>query len=219
MNRKVKKLFKSPWFYLAVIICVVILTLYIFGFRITYNPELDNNWDGVSACAAWVAVFVAGVGSVISIYFAIQVPKKIAEEQNRIALFEKRYEIFQFYERCFDFRKRLIKHDEIGDLRKDCMLFFDENSYSELREDIVENKIFEIEYTLHQMFFLFPNISDDLASELYEKLYKVILRILDGDADSQNVKQVKKDYIETMGEFIDSYHKMIFNELSIYKCK
>ena len=79
---------------MATVICLIAIGLYLFGFRITYNPELDNNWDAVSACAAWAAVFVAGIGSVISVYFAIQVPKKIAEEQNKIALFEKRYEFF-----------------------------------------------------------------------------------------------------------------------------
>ena len=214
-----KKILKSPLFYLAITICLIAIGLYLFGFRITYSPELDNNWDAISACAAWAAVIIAGFGAAISVYYAIQVPKKIAEEQNRIALFEKRYEIFQFYERCFDFRERIIKHDEIDDLRKDCMMFFDESNYSELTKDIIRNKIFKIEYTLHQLVFLFPVISDDLTSELYEKLYKAILQILNEDADSQNVKQVKTDYIETMSEFIDSYHSMIFYELSIYKCK
>ena len=71
----------------AVVCIFIIILLYVLGFRITYNPEIINEWDAVSGCAAWASVFVSG----LAIYYAIQVPKKIAEDQNKIALFEKRY--------------------------------------------------------------------------------------------------------------------------------
>ena len=32
--------------------------------------------------------------SALALFYAIRVPKKIAEEQNKIALFDKRYEVF-----------------------------------------------------------------------------------------------------------------------------
>ena len=83
-----KKFFRHPSTITLIAVILIILILALFGFRITYNPSLDNNWDAISACAAWAAVVVSG----LAIYFAIQAPKKIAEEQNRIALFEKRYE-------------------------------------------------------------------------------------------------------------------------------
>lgn len=38
--------------------------------------------------------------SALALFYAIRIPKKIAEEQNRIALFEKRYEAFQLFERA-----------------------------------------------------------------------------------------------------------------------
>lgn len=69
----------------------LIACLYAFGFRITYAPELENSWDAISACAAWAGV----LSSFIAIWFAIRVPKKISEEQNKIVLFEKRYEVFE----------------------------------------------------------------------------------------------------------------------------
>lgn len=83
-----KKFFCHPSTIAFIVIFLIVLILAILGFRITYNPSLDTNWNAVSACAAWAAVVVSG----LAIYFAIQSPKKIAEEQNRIALFEKRYE-------------------------------------------------------------------------------------------------------------------------------
>lgn len=83
-----KKFFRHPSTITLIAVILIILILALFGFRITYNPSLDNNWDAISACAAWAAVVVSG----LAIYYAIQAPKKIAEEQNKIALFEKRYE-------------------------------------------------------------------------------------------------------------------------------
>lgn len=33
-------------------ICIVLI-LFLFGFRITYNSELDNNWEAIAACGTW----------------------------------------------------------------------------------------------------------------------------------------------------------------------
>ena len=69
---------------------LVALVLWFLGFRITYAPTLENSWDAISACAGWAgAIF-----SLIAILVAIQIPKKIAEQQNRITLFEKRHAFY-----------------------------------------------------------------------------------------------------------------------------
>ena len=75
---------------LLLVLVFVIVILYWLGFRITYAPELENSWEAVSAVAAWAGVVV----SFVAICFAVQVPKKIAEQQNKIALFEKRLEFY-----------------------------------------------------------------------------------------------------------------------------
>ena len=75
---------------LLIILVLVIVVLYRIGFRITYAPELETSWEAVSAVAAWAGVVV----SFVAIWFAVQVPKKIAEQQNKIALFEKRLEFY-----------------------------------------------------------------------------------------------------------------------------
>lgn len=90
-----KKLTEKKWFWpvavvAAVLIIALILFLFLCGFRITYAPELENDWDAVSAVAAWAGV----LASFIAIWFAIQIPKKIAERQDKIALFEKRYDAY-----------------------------------------------------------------------------------------------------------------------------
>ena len=49
------------------------------------------------------SAIVSVIASIISVLVAIGVPKTIAENQNKIALFEKRYELFQFYRKCQSF--------------------------------------------------------------------------------------------------------------------
>ena len=83
----VKKSLRSPIIWFLVLSCVVIVILYFCGFRITYAPKLENSWNAISACAGWFSVIM----SAIAIFVAINIPKKIAEQQNKISLFEKRY--------------------------------------------------------------------------------------------------------------------------------
>ena len=92
-----KKFIKGRWFPLIVAIgitAVVAFVMALFGWRITYVPDLENCWDAVSAVAAWAGVFVAvasATASFLAVWFAIRVPNKIADRQDRIALFDKRY--------------------------------------------------------------------------------------------------------------------------------
>lgn len=89
-NESFKKIVKQPLTWLIVAELLVVVVLFLCGFRITYAPGLENSWDAISACAGWASVFVAG----LAIYYAIRVPKKIADRQDRIALFEKRLDVY-----------------------------------------------------------------------------------------------------------------------------
>ena len=80
----------------AIIIAVV---LWLFCFRITYAPELETSWDAISACAGWASA----IFSFIAILVAIQIPERIAEQQNRITLFEKRHTFYYTFCRCISF--------------------------------------------------------------------------------------------------------------------
>lgn len=88
-----KKFIKKRWFPLVVVIIgilVIGLILFLCGFRITYAPELDNSWEAVSAVASWVSVIM----SFLAVMAAVWIPKRIADRQDKIALFEKRYELY-----------------------------------------------------------------------------------------------------------------------------
>ena len=101
LKESIKKFIKGRWFPLIIGIALAILAgliMAFFGWRITYAPELENSWDAVAAVAAWVSIVVAFAGviaSFVAVWFAIRVPEKIAYQQNKISLFEKRYKVYE----------------------------------------------------------------------------------------------------------------------------
>ena len=82
-----KKILRSPITYIVVFLVAVVIFLYNRGFRIVYDPNLVNDWDAISAFASWFGA-IASAGALL---VAIHIPKVIAEQQNKIALFDKRY--------------------------------------------------------------------------------------------------------------------------------
>lgn len=106
---KIKEYLKSRSiaFWILVIFSVVAIVLFFFGFRITYDPSLDNNWEAVSAVGSWASVIVASAAVVAALVIAktqndittmqttISLEQvRIADQQNKIALFERRFEFY-----------------------------------------------------------------------------------------------------------------------------
>lgn len=93
-----KKFIKGRWFPLTaaiLIVAAVALVMALFGWRITYAPDLENSWDAISV----VVSLVGAVGTVAAVFSAIYV----ANRQNRIALFEKRYKVYNEICNCGTF--------------------------------------------------------------------------------------------------------------------
>ncbi|MBE5949035.1 MAG: hypothetical protein E7261_08410 [Lachnospiraceae bacterium] len=127
-----KKTLYSLIMWIIVSLCVIIIILYFCGFRITYAPNLENNWDSISACAGWFGA----VASAVAIFVAINIPKKIAEQQNKISLFEKRYSVFYIFSFLISVVEQIVNENVPEISRK---LYLDEmietyNSISVVRE-------------------------------------------------------------------------------------
>lgn len=121
-----KEFIKGRWFPLVVAVVGTIIIAFVmawFGWRITYAPELETSWECVSA----IASLIGAVGTVAAVWFAIQVPKKIAEEQNRIELFEKRYQV---YNALFKFNILARALLEFSQTSEQAIKFFDAFSSS-----------------------------------------------------------------------------------------
>lgn len=85
-----KKIFRSPVTWTVLFMCAgaaLVAFLYDCGFRITYAPTLENSWAAISACASWFGAIMSGCAMLV----AIRIPTVIAKQQNKIALFDKRY--------------------------------------------------------------------------------------------------------------------------------
>lgn len=106
-----KRFFRAPLVWIVFLVCVVIVAMYFFGFRITYAPELETSWDAVSACASWAGV----LASTIAIIVAIDIPKRIAEQQNKIALYEKRYIAFNTFAFIMSAMEQAVYNVKISD--------------------------------------------------------------------------------------------------------
>lgn len=208
-----KKLFKNKQLYYilaAAVIIILAVMLYSVGFRITYAPELENSWDAISALAAWVGV----IASFIAIWYAIQVPKKIADRQDKIALFEKRYESFQLFQRCFALYKVSIKEVPKEKIEFYCLQILQIKKFDDLDERYLIDKITQFELLIHQMTFLFPDIQEEDTSNLYISLYSYL-----SDVVFQNdIENSKQDYIKSMENFL-VYTDRIWDSLQILNKK
>ena len=50
-----KKKFKLPlWAIIIIVETIVAVVLYALGFKITYAPELANDWEAIAAIGAWI---------------------------------------------------------------------------------------------------------------------------------------------------------------------
>ena len=212
------KFIHEKWFSLTVGVGIGLIIgniLFICGFYITYASELEFNWEAISAVADWSGVVVSAIGviaSFVAIWYAIQVPKKIAYRQDKIALFEKRYECFQTFEKCHIVYKEIEKQDyTIEGLRNMSRYIFGIPSWKDVTEDIVIEKILQYEYMIHQMQFLFPGIEEKDAYQLYVNFQRFLNSIFDGE----NIDENANDYFSSMDLFIHKYEKLLFDALNI----
>lgn len=117
LKESIKNFIKGRWFPLIIGISLVLLAgliMAFFGWRITYVPELENSWDAISATATWVGVIM----SFLAIVFAIWVPFVIAKRQDKIALFEKRFECYMAIQRLLAFAVSIKDFDTSEEICK-----------------------------------------------------------------------------------------------------
>ncbi|MGL5614089.1 hypothetical protein, partial [Cetobacterium sp.] len=105
MNKK-KGIF---FYYLSTILFIFLLIVLIIGVYIGYRFSIDESirpdWEAMS-------IMVTLLVSVITVFIAIYIPNKIAERQNKISLFEKRYDVYVKTANIFELAKSIIKLKE-----------------------------------------------------------------------------------------------------------
>lgn len=58
---------RSFLFWIIVALVFVLILLFLFGFRITYSPSLENSWTAIDVVSSWVSA----LGAIATIAVAI----------------------------------------------------------------------------------------------------------------------------------------------------
>lgn len=56
------------WIIIVILLLIFIIFLYSLGFRITYAPYLDNNWDAISGVASWVSALATIAIPIVAVF-------------------------------------------------------------------------------------------------------------------------------------------------------
>lgn len=216
-----KKFIRERWFPLVVgiFMAALLLFLYCVGFRITYAPDLENSWDAVSAFAAWAGV----IASFISILIAIRVPKKIAEQQNKVEIFEKRMECYT------TIQSLLVAAEQMKDVQVNKGVQVAFRLYLDQPEDIVDNisvTIFAAQLKQKQAIivsgeFLFSNYNTELLQEIIDTGVGLIMQTATHNIESGNAplsdraEQLKTKYCQLCQQYESTYLESMEEELQL----
>lgn len=133
-------------------------------------------------CLSIVISSISVVVSGIAIWFAIRVPKQIAEEQNKISLFEKRLQCYNALKTVIEFSKILKSmKKKYEDVRIGYSIYFgmdERTAQGKLSSCQPLHKLFETEMTLSGGKFLFSKEYSDAIDEIVTLLRKIYIDAL-----------------------------------------
>lgn len=216
-----KKVIKRwlPWLAIVFGIACVCFFLYVAGFRIIYAPELENSWDVMSAYAAWASV----IASFFAILVAIWIPKRIADRQDKISLFEKRYDCYTVIQNLLVCAEQL----ENALTNKGVQAAF--RAHLGQPEKICDNEsatIFALQLKQKQAIivsgeFLFPYYNTKLLQEIIDVGVSLIMKTATPNEElaiaplSVEAVQLKTEYCTLCEEFSNTYIEKMEKELQL----
>lgn len=206
LTKKLKQFKKTRWFPLTVALLIIgsgIIIAFLLGFRITYAPELENSWDAISGVAAWVGVIVSilsAVASFMAVWYAI----RVADKQNKIALFEKRYICYTTIQ---DF---LVCANQMKELNGDkgiqtCFrVYMDdpEDITKDINASVLAAKLKSKQMTVISGEFLFSNYSSEIPQQIIDKGMDLIFATASsndkeiGAILSSKARKLKQEYCD-----------------------
>lgn len=150
--------------------------------------------------------------SALALFYAIKVPRKIAESQNRIALFEKRYEYYITFTKSIAF-VTVIEKLNIDSKEKGIQLFLElltGKSFDDIGKSALEYEtkvvLYDVVAILGQAKYLF-NLESDKLLELFSNDLVDLLKAKD-DKDFQScINKIKISASNVHAEFNDIFEK------------
>lgn len=229
-KRSKNKFVRGRWFPLLCFVLLFVVVFVVAGlcvFRITYASELETSWDAVSAVAAWAAVIVAVLSagaSVGAIWAAIRVPQKIADRQDKIVLFEKRYKCYIAVQTLLVCGKQISMDGKTPlDIQKYMMMYFgqpDDYSFENAQEKyqmiLKQNEIIIISGE-----FLFSGFKAEPIQEISRaatELFVLVSAFPDGANRKplpQYAAKCRDEYCNLCNQYMDRYIELMEKELQL----
>lgn len=170
-----------------------------------------------------------GIASTIAaIFIAIQIPRKIAEQQNKISLFEKRWEIYQallniqiFKTKCKNIENFLTYGQRISYYIHIMGAALFERVKREKDEKILTIiGVKKLKQKLHQAEFLF-NFKDISDLKKLQKHFETFVDsctfyLYDHKVESQDLVKIEDEYKEEFIKSFDIYGEKIISEIEEY---
>lgn len=200
-----KKFIKGRWFPLIVAISIlvlvagVVLVMALLGWRFTYAPELENSWDAVSAFASWVGVIM----SFLAVMAAVWIPKRIADQQDKIALFEKRVACFAMLETQRQIYFSIKDETDIQKIKHGVALVYSTDPLCDFNRINFFVLVDKFSNQCTQMSFLFDGIKYKEASELGIAFGKFIAALY--NTDNERVTAAKTAYLKKIDDFVNKH--------------
>lgn len=143
----------------------------------------------------WLAIMISFLSMAVSgvaVWFAVQIPKKIAKEQNRIALFEKRYEMYNLLYKWKYLAEQIIAYAETNKDARSMfsVLYGNYDSDFQVITDQVLSMYRETVCELYKLYLLFP-----INNDCHDKLIAFI-KLIDMILIGENIAQHKKELEE-----------------------
>lgn len=217
-----KNFIKGRWFPLIaaiVVVAVVAFIMALFGWRITYAPELETSWECVSAVGTWAGV----ITSFIAIMVAVQIPSKIADRQDKIALFEKRYTCYVTIQNLLLCAKQMENATVAKEVQAAFRVYMDEPDRlsSNIIAAVFAVKLKQKQTIIASGYFLFSHYNVTLLHRIIDVGVDLILNTAANSKKSDNVplstqaEQLKTKYCQLCKQYSDTYIKLMEKELQL----
>lgn len=154
----------------------------------------DPNWlDYVQMITTCISIII----SAIAVVMAVKVPKRIAEEQKKIDLFDKRFDAYSSFQKYEAFAIMLEGTNDVDDYKKFFVhIFYGNNSQGYSSVDAVF-EVCQVSQAIHKMLFLFNGITDIELEEMMSSLLDFIISL----DNNINVEKRKIAYIDIIEKF------------------
>ena len=148
--------------------------------------------------------------SIVAVIVAIVIPIFIANKQNKIALFDKRFKSYEIFQK-YDSYLSLIKNNPNGSCIDMLIVVFLDGNKNDFQTGNIIPKIINMSMPIEQMPYLFDDIDKKEVGRIVYNLISLIKSCME-NGDLENCKQ---QYIDSVEKFKAKHYNKILKSLKL----